>query len=242
MKSKDLVDLISKKLFRIEGLETRINMDSDSSIFLCPHKDKCNVVVGKKIDKKTDPIYSPIFDVKGCDIMLIAEAPSSSGGNGLIYPRSINQFIDSTQVDPFINVLKFFKHYFQDKRLYFTDIAKCGLASQSDKKNLNRRIQSCAEYMLLEEIRLLKPEGIYCIGKTSYEHLKNNFEQKLNLLGYSFSSNVKKLLHFGRQANMPLNDADKESIIWKIQCGLIKLEEEPQILSKLSFFREYLNE
>jgi len=55
MESKDLVDLISKKLFRIEGLETRINMDSDSSNFLCPHKDKCNVVVGKKIDKMDIP-------------------------------------------------------------------------------------------------------------------------------------------------------------------------------------------
>lgn len=246
MKSNNLVDLISKKLFRIEDWKTRTIMDSDSGNFLCPNKDKCNVVVGLKSNKKTDPILAPIFDfdVQGCDIMLIAEAPSSHRGNGLIFPGSMDKIFKSDKFDktPLFNLLNFFKENFPDKKLYFTDIAKCGVASQSENKVLNRRVEICAEYMLLEEIRLLKPEGIYCIGNTSYEHLKKKLEPQLNDMEYSFSKNIKKLLHFGRQANLPLSDEDKAKIIWKIQCGLIKLEDDPNILKKLSFVREYLNE
>ncbi len=177
--------------------------------FSCKYQGQC------KVHKKTEPIWSPLIgdiDDKRHNVMLVAEAPSTSGGKGvhlggLLEDRCAQKKEDSE----FSKFLEFF-----NKELgfwpYFTDLVKCGPTRVGDKATIKRRAERCVKHFLLSEIKIIEPDFIYCIGKTSYNALK---QYKLHK---SSGETIKliPLIHYSRQAGLPLTSMDKR-LIWRWQ-------------------------
>lgn len=241
-KNGQIKKLISEKMFDIIKLNNFTKIGHNPSYFKCPNKEICKVCLGKNNPEDDSPIYAPALGSKKCEIMLIAEAPSNTLTNGLIYPSTFKDFIKELKKrfnnSPLVNLYNFFEdNYSNDKLPYFTDIIKCGVNKQTkeEKKILNTRLNICFKYMLKEEIKILKPKKIFCIGKTSFDFLTKNNKDFTDILD---GIEIIHLLHYGRQANLHLRDEDKRDIIWKYQAGLIKQIDLGNYLCNLSYFKK----
>jgi len=135
---------------------------------------------------------------------------------------------------------------------YFTDVCKCGVKQQRNKKGLSkRRIDHCISTFLLDEIRIIKPKIIYCNGRTAYnkiikikngEYKSKNFELMKALNDPELNEILKKtdvlnLIHYSTQANLQLSLRDKK-ILWEIQTGKIRKKEFDDIIMAFDFVQE----
>ncbi len=246
-------------LFR-KGFDTESIEHSKDCDFICPHKDECKVNDG-------DPIFTPYIGHEDTDVMIIGEAPSRSGYinnqkfcskkariGGLMRDaigdsNDDNQNTNTiSQLNPFVNFVEFVKNNYAAlvdsdsvdfKYPYFTDIMKCGFKLQSDKNAgiLKARIENCTKQFLSEEINIMQPKVVLCIGRMAAETIKPssfaNIFQKTRIIN---------LLHYSGSASLPLmKDSDRDindkHIIWKIQAGLVEKENIPAELMKLGFIR-----
>lgn len=194
-------------------------------IFKCEHQSECEV------DIKNEPIWMPAFGDNGTKVMIVAEAPSSTGGKG----PHIGGYIKDWEKENETTVNSLFRYVrkFYNTIPYFTDLMKCGISRQStEKKNkvFNKRTKYCADKFLIKEIEIITPEVILCVGKRAFDAL-NNYKDKYNY-------ELIQLIHYGRQANLPLTSEDKENIIWPLQSNKISKDEIGKNISKLSFIRK----
>lgn len=162
--------------------------------------------------------------------MLVAEAPSTGGGKGphlgglfKDWPSSKSEFIKFR--DFFSNELGFMP--------YFTDLVKCGSKNAGDKTTISQRAKRCVDLLLLREIKVIDPDYIYCIGHKAYTCLKEyepckSTGEPIQLI---------PLIHYSKQAGLPLKSVDKE-LIWRWQLGrLTRNYVENVPLSLLSYFQ-----
>lgn len=196
-----LIELFSKD-FICEDLLIRTKADN----FRCPNINKC------QIETKEEAQWSPVFGDPDSQVMIIAEAPSTAGGIG---PHIGGKMLDWNE--DIIKPLKNFVKEYYNTAPYFTDVVKCGVSKQTKdiKSILPKRIKNCVERFLLNEITIINPTDILCIGKMSYLTVK---ELKKN---HKINGNIKlfPLLHYGRQANLPVTSYEKEKFIWPLQIG-----------------------
>jgi hypothetical protein len=111
---------------------------------------------------------------------------------------------------------------------------KCGVHKQTreDKKAVFQiRTANCLEQFLLKEIQILEPEIILCVGKESHVALKQC--QKSGRIKATIK--LVPLIHYGKQAGLPLTSADKQNLIWPLQVGKLSREG----MSELSFFKKW---
>jgi hypothetical protein len=159
--------------------------------------------------------------------MLVAEAPSTTGGKG---PHLGGLFADWYEINKKWQDIIKFREFFKDaftSMPYYTDLIKCGPVNTKMKTLIRHRADICAEKFLLKEIEIIDPDFICCIGKESFEWLKNkqliNSRHKIIELVW--------LIHYSKQAGLPLKPIDKE-LIWRWQLGRV-----PNVsLSRLKFF------
>jgi len=193
--------------------------------FSCPNKTVC------KVKKTEEPIWSPSVGSDNTRIMIVAEAPSNADGPG---PRIGGLFEDreGTKQSP-IHLLREFVRGKWNTTPYFTNLVKCGVASQSNKDILKKRVPFCFDRFLRREIEIIEPDIILCVGAVAYTKLGRY--QSENLVGRSME--LFQLIHYSRQAQLPLSPEDKVSLIWKWQVKDISLDEIAKMpLSQLSFF------
>ena len=108
--------------------------------FSCPHEKECNV------NKHDQPIWSAAVGDENTSVMIVGEAPSKTGGPG----PHIGGLLANWEVDkrsPVGSQRSFVQEYYHTIP-YFTDLAKCGVVRQQDKKALKHRIIKCIEYLL----------------------------------------------------------------------------------------------
>lgn len=165
--------------------------------------------------------------------MVIAEAPSASEGQGTYFGGELEKFLDVSKKSKGLKeVIEFIKEG-QGTTPYFTDVYKCGVPRQNDKSGLNSvRRNKCVDTFLIEEIRIINPKVIFCIGNIAFNtvlYLKN--KQRI-----SKDIRIVKLIHYSKQANMPLSTSDKLKI-WKIQTGNINNEKFIEIIINLDFVK-----
>jgi uracil-DNA glycosylase len=192
----------------------------------CANQKKCESNI------KQEPIWTPAFGDECTKVMLVGEAPSTGGGIG----PHLGGLWKNCEFKSENNPIKRFRDYFKDQlgyMPYFTDLVKCGPKNTRNKAVIWKRADCCGTLYLLNEIDIIDPESIYCIGRTSFDWLKK-YELKNKKTGKPIE--IKQLIHYGRQAGLPLTHEDKE-LIWKWQLGKFvedKIDNVP--LSKLSFF------
>lgn len=210
-----------KELFQPAFPGANLEIKSSTNNFYCENIGKCNVNI------QEEAIWSPAFGDDNTNVMLIAEAPSVTGGKG---PHTGGKFEDFGLQ----NLINFVKKYFNTTP-HFTDLMKCGVSRQS-AENKSRvfklRKDNCFEKFLIREIEIIKPEFILCLGNSAFDAI--NKEILKNDSRINKSTKVIKLVHYSKQANLQLTMKDKEDIIWPIQIG--KLEKDN--LRYLSIFSD----
>ena len=181
--------------------------------FKCTKSDECNVREGS-------PKYTGILGSNDTDIMIIAEAPSASGGSKAYFGGNVETLFEKDQKsDTLQNIIRYIKA--NNPSPYFTDVIKCGVPKQSNKKTLNaKRRNNCIKEFLIEEIKIINPKVIFCVGNMAFNVIRKLIKEKK----VSEKTKIIKLIHYSRQANLPLTDSDKNEI-WKIQSGDIKIED-----------------
>jgi|GEM_PF-2803843 len=201
-------------LFTTEFITDDFLSKGKAKDFRCPLIDKCAV------NKAEEPIWSPALGDESTTIMIVGEAPSrrKKGGAG---PHIGGQFKDWTDGEAVHSLLRFVKSHFGTIP-YFTDVMKCGVASQTRAhKNAVFEIRSrnCVKRFLLKEIEIIDPETILCLGKTSFIALKKAQESG----AIKASIRLINLIHYGKQAGLPLTAKDKETILWPLQLGKVSV-------------------
>lgn len=205
-------------------------------MFECCYEDECSVKQNK------EPIWTPNIGDDDTDIMIVAEAPSGTGGFG---PHIGGHFGDNSSTNKkdegLYAIREFVKDFIdkENKRIpYFTDLIKCGVGRQNrEEKRILRgkRLQNCPKRFLLKEIGIIRPSKIVCVGNMARDFLKEcqqNGEIKKNI-------KLIPLMHYSSLASLNLSSEDKKNIIWKWQAG--SSLERKQILTlrlqELSFFQ-----
>lgn len=199
-------------LFTTEFITDDFFSKGKADDFRCPLIDKCTV------NKAEEPIWSPALGDEGTTIMIVGEAPSrrKKGGAG---PHIGGQFKDWTDGEAVHSLLRFVQTHFRTVP-YFTDVMKCGVASQTPahkKAVFEIRTRNCTKRFLFKEIEIIDPKTILCLGKTSFIALKGAQENG----SIKQSINLVNLIHYGKQAGLPLTAKDKETILWPLQLGKI---------------------
>jgi len=182
--------------------------------FKCPLLDKCAV------NKAEEPIWSPALGDESTTLMIVGEAPSRRKKVGA-GPHIGGQFKDWTEGVALQSLLRFAKTHFNTVP-HFTDVMKCGVASQTrahKKAVFETRTRHCSQRFLFREIEIIDPETILCLGRTSFDTLKKAQQNG------SVKPSIKlvNLIHYGKQAGLPLTAEDKETILWPLQLGKISV-------------------
>ncbi len=216
------------KLFAKDFHAKDFSEQSKARKFTCRYLKQCNVNI------KTEACFTPLFGDLHTKIMLVAEAPSvkKKAGEKNVGPNIGGMLKNVTNANKALSSIRDFIESHYKTVPHFTDLMKCGAEKQTRefKKNIFRiRTENCFKHYLVNEIRILKPNKIFCLGWLSFKKMKS--AQKNN----EISSKIKiiKLLHYGSQASINLTSQDKLNYIWPLQAGLLKNVS----IKKLNFYR-----
>lgn len=212
-----------KKLFQRDFISKNYEDSLRADDFICPFVKEC------KVFKDKIPIYTSNFGEEKSTIMIIAEAPSATEGIGIFISKEFKN-INKSNKSPLYFLKEFVEKYYNETP-YFTDLVKCGVARQKEKKILSKRAKNCFDRYLIYEINIIKPLLIICVGNLAYDFIIN----AQNKSRISNKIKIAKIIHYSRRAGLPLNNKDKE-LIWKIQMGIINNEELGNIpITKLDY-------
>jgi uracil-DNA glycosylase len=211
------------ELFKEHFKASNFSQKCTASSFSCPYLEEC------KVDIRKEPSWTPALGDDSTKIMVVAEAPSAKGGPG---PHIGGYVKDWTNEESVNALFRFIGNCFHTVP-HFTDLMKCGLRRQTKEKKgemFKSRIRNCIEQFLLKEISIINPESILCVGKTSFDALEREQEEgRINR-----SIKLFYLIHYGKQANLPLDNIDKEEIVWPYQVNKLPREK----IMELSFFKK----
>jgi len=231
-KRKEIIKLFNDRLF--SGLlDDRdflkgpyLLKERKAKLFKCQHQVEC------KVDPQKHPIWTPALGDENTTVMVVGEAPSATGGLGVHIGGLFEQW-KSDSKSPVTDLRDWVKDNCGGKVPYFTDLAKCGVAKQKNKAGLTSRIKKCRERFLIEEIRILNPKWIFCIGNTAYKCMSKLITRER----LSSQISLRKLMHYSRLASLPLTIEDKRNLIWKWEANFLTDEELKEKLFELSYFR-----
>ena len=163
--------------------------------------------------------------------MVVAEAPSVTRSR--TGPHIGGRFADWTDEASVSSLLEFVRNYYQTTP-HFTDLMKCGFEKQAEKRRNKEltelRKEKCIKQFLLEEIRIIDPKVILCVGKEAFDAL----QKCQNECKVKKSITPVNLIHYSKQAGLPLTSDDKKKLIWPFQVGQVCKNKR---LSELSFFK-----
>lgn len=201
----------------------------------CKHATQCNFL------EETEASFTGAMGDPASTVMVVAESPSGGWGKGAHFSGHSSNLAaveEGQKVSELMKLLTYLRDLY-GAYPYFTDWIKCGVAKTNDKALLNIRKYHCVETHLREEIRILNPTKIVCLGNDCFADVSRlahqMFPEKAN------SDFVIKLTHFSRRASLPLTIKDKMDIIWKLELGLISDEEAArELVLQLSHLKKKL--
>jgi hypothetical protein len=167
--------------------------------------------------------------------MLVAESPSTKLGKGAFVAGHVDAISPNDKtITKLINTIK--KHY-GGVTPYFTDVIKCGLEKTAYKEKLSARRKNCVEKFLIQEIKIMHPTKIVCVGKFAFDVVKT-----IQVQGKIDSNiDVVQVTHYSQRASFPLTIDDKAEIMWPIELGLISKEEALKVVLELKHIKARIN-
>lgn len=215
-KNKQIIKLFAE-VFKTDSFSKK----GPAKGFTCQSQRKC------KVNSEHEAIYSPILGDSQTRIMIVGEAPSSAGGTGPHIGGCVKDYLKkglSENEEPQNALFRFVKKYYKTTP-YFTNLMKCGVSQQTKEKKksvFEIRTKNCAEHFLLKEIEIIDPEVVLCVGKESRDVLQS-FQKNGRI---KKSTKLVFLIHYSKQAGLPLTIKDKEKVIWPLQVQVGKLPKE----------------
>lgn len=234
------VEKILKEIFPDAKSFSQNKYEQHYGRFNCKFKKEC------KVDPEKTPIWTPFFpDNRNSKYVVVGEAPSGSKGSGIFIGGKFSKMEDINGSE-ITGIREFVKENYGEIP-YFVDLVLCGVPKQKDKKKLETRYEKCISNILFEMLKSVDPEKIFCLGTRTHKVLLKNLKEleekkKEKLKGKKFSNRLVKLMHYSKQAQLPLNIEDKKKIIWEWQTGRLKKEDLKENLIKLSFFRNRVDD
>lgn len=159
-------------------------------------------------------------------IMVVAESPSTRWGKGAHITGLTAKLVNDKEIKKsreLLILLEYLKNIYGSFP-YFTDFVKCGVKKTREKELLTIRKHNCVETHLIEEMKILNPEKIVCLGNDSHDAVVKLFIELYPKK--KVEDHVFKITHFSRSASLPLSMKDKMNVIWKLELGLVKNREE----------------
>ena len=205
----------------------RYRKDREASEFRCEHANEC------RVHQEDEPIWSAAFGDSDTTVMVVGEAPSTTGGKG---PHVGGLFADWTPNPKSPSNIRDFVHKHYNTLPYFTDLVKCGAARGANKRIIKQRAETCFNHLLLNEIKIMQPTHILCLGGASYEFIEGHLGRGEGQNGRC--AQLIKLIHYSGQAQLPLTPQDKLEIIWPWQIGRPSVGLEKMPLATLSYFKK----
>lgn len=191
--------------------------------FKCAHCTNCNVNLGK--DKEAS--YTPLLGDEDANYMVVAESPSKGNGAGCWLGGLSRNAGSGKKNDNIQRFFDFIKKQDQGRYPYFTDVVKCGLERTSVKDKLAIRKQACLITYLEQEIRIMQPKVIICLGRFAYDEVKPVAER------INPTIRVVPIMHYSNRASLTMDIMDKINVIWPLELGLVTQEEGHQLVSQL---------
>lgn len=195
--------------------------------FHCPNEADCLV------DQYREPIWTPAIGEENTHVIIVAEAPSKTGGLGPHIGGCLTSDSDTMKMSK--SPLRILISFVQENygiTPYFTDLVKCGADS---KALIKSRASNCFKRFLLKELKIMDPEIVLCVGNLAQSFLvecqsRGTISRRMRLIS---------LIHYSRQAGLPLSPEDKKNIIWKWQIGSHADKEKiaQLLLSNLYYFQ-----
>lgn len=188
-----------------------------------------------KVDLVKEAAYTPAIGNENTEVMLVAESPSTKLGKGAFIAGHVDTISPS---DKTINkLISTIKKYYNGVTPYFTDVIKCGLEKTAYKEKLAARKKNYVEKFLIQEIAIINPKKIVCVGKFSFDILKEiqakgRIDSKIEVI---------QVTHYSQRASFPLTIDDKAEIMWPIELGLISKEEALKIILDLKHIKARVN-
>lgn len=183
--------------------------------FKCTHCEACDVNLGK--DKEAS--YTSLLGDEQATYMVVAESPSKANGSGC-WLGGLSKNAGSGKGND--NIQRFFdyiKHQDQGRYPYFTDVVKCGLEKTSVKAKLAIRKQHCIDTYLEQEIRIMQPKVIVCLGRFAFTEVQPVARR------VDPAIRVVPIMHYSNRASLTMDIEDKVKVIWPLELGLVSPEE-----------------
>jgi hypothetical protein len=208
-KNEQIIELFKREFAEFH----QFTKNRNSCSFKCSCMDSC------KVDLVKEAAYTPAIGNENTEVMLVAESPSTKLGKGAFIAGHVDA-IDPG--DKTINkLIGTIKKYYGGITPYFTDVIKCGLERTALKEKLAARKKNCVEKFLIQEIKIMHPKKIVCVGKFSFDIVKT-----IQVQGKIDSKiEVVQITHYSQRGSLPLTIDDKAEIMWPIELGLISKEE-----------------
>ncbi len=196
---------------------------------VCKWEQEC------EFDPTCESCWTPWTGDGKARFMVVAEAPSTrkKGSEGPCVAPPFNKVKDSKSD---LSVLAEFIDENFTGIPYFTDVLKCGISNQTSahkKAKFEKRFDKCRGF-LEREIEILDPEFIIAVGSYAREKLKIILTdmQRPNV-------EVINLLHYSRNAALPVTTDEKKDLIWPLQLQdwLDKPIKNKDRLSNLKYFK-----
>jgi hypothetical protein len=205
--------------------------------------------------RKDDPIYTGLLGDCESDILVVGETPSASDlkndpSRGTIqldcggpdrdsfdhphlggYSRNITENGKSPLGDflTFIRSSCLIEGTKPGPWPWFTDLVKCGVPRQSSKRILRIRQRFCVPYLLVDEIAIIQPRIIACVGKVAFQAVRDLLAKGM----VAASTRVLYFLHYSRSAGLTVTVDEKRDILWPLQAGCVPPEERCRELGKI---------
>lgn len=201
---------------------------------------KCQNILKCDVHLENETACTGRFGNPNSEMMVVAEAPSTSGGSGckVLTPFEegfedklfVNPKTGKPKPDNFKKLIKFLKSINNNMYPYFTDAVKCGTNHTSNKSKLTKRKTLCSETFLMAEINILKPKIIICLGSFAREIV----EKLQNTNRINTDINIVQIAHFSNRASLTLSIDDKVEVIWPLQLKQLDYESAQEKISKLT--------
>lgn len=148
-------------------------------------------------------------------MLVVAEAPSTGTGRGATVAPGFEHVSGADRLGSPLRTFSEFIRNTVGGIPYFTDAVKCGVGSVTGgakQKLLSQRFEKCSAY-LAKEIEIISPCLVIAVGTFAYGGVCEIVEKMVG----SKRPAVVKLLHYSRNASLPVSDQEKADIVWPLQ-------------------------
>lgn len=173
-------------------------------------------------DKRLQDLFDNISRCKKCGLCAEFGTKYIPIGNTyaeiMIVGESITEQSEELLYKMLDNAAKNIDIRFLKSNLYFSNIVKAKPASLDKKRDITEAERIACNHFIMEEIELIKPKVILCIGSIAAQILISPSFEMLSQQNSWFGDSTKKITMYHPEYILHLNEGSPEQIVAKQKC------------------------